>query len=277
MATTTPNFGWAVPTSTDLVKDGAVAIETLGDSIDASLVDLKGGTTGQVLAKASGTDMDFTWTAIDPLVILDAKGDLITATAADTPARLAVGTNGQTLVADSTAATGLKWATASSGLTLISSSSFSGVSSQSFNSVFSSTYLNYKVVLRIHHETTNASDLRFRYRDAGTDVTTGYRSALYELSDVGTLAATTGATTYVDMGDLQGSSIARSGYDITLYGPFAGNSRQPFSYTGWSGTTKIYWGGGDNLTSTASDYDGFTLYTPTGNIAGEIRIYGLAN
>jgi len=61
MATTTPNFGWAVPTSTDLVKDGAVAIETLGDSIDASLVDLKGGTTGQVLAKASNTDMDFTW------------------------------------------------------------------------------------------------------------------------------------------------------------------------------------------------------------------------
>ena len=63
MATTTPNFGWAVPTSTDLVKDGAVAIETLGDSIDASLVDLKGGTTGQVLAKASGTDMDFSWVA----------------------------------------------------------------------------------------------------------------------------------------------------------------------------------------------------------------------
>jgi hypothetical protein len=64
MATTTPNFGWAVPTSTDLVKDGAVAIETLGDSIDASLVDLKGGTTGQVLAKATGTDMDFTWTTV---------------------------------------------------------------------------------------------------------------------------------------------------------------------------------------------------------------------
>lgn len=37
MATTTPNYGWAVPTSTDLVKDGATAIETLGDSIDASM------------------------------------------------------------------------------------------------------------------------------------------------------------------------------------------------------------------------------------------------
>ena len=115
MATTTPNFGWPVPTSSDLVKNGATAIEGLGDAIDASLLDLKGGTTGQVLAKASGTDMDFSWTAIDPLVILDAKGDLITATAADTPARLAVGTNGQTLVADSTAATGLKWATPSGG------------------------------------------------------------------------------------------------------------------------------------------------------------------
>ncbi len=61
MATTTPNFGWTVPTSTDLVKDGATAIETLGDSIDASMVDLKGGTTGQVLSKASNTDMDFSW------------------------------------------------------------------------------------------------------------------------------------------------------------------------------------------------------------------------
>jgi len=61
MATTTPNFGWSVPTSTDLVKDGATAIETLGDSIDASLVDLKGGTTGQYLTKTTNTDMDFTW------------------------------------------------------------------------------------------------------------------------------------------------------------------------------------------------------------------------
>lgn len=116
MATTTPNFGWPVPTSTDLVKDGATAIESLGDSIDASLLDLKGGTSGQVLAKNSNTDMDFTWVAQDDSnaiqnAIVDAKGDLIGATAADTPARLAVGTNGQVLTADSTAATGLAWAT----------------------------------------------------------------------------------------------------------------------------------------------------------------------
>lgn len=69
MATVTPNFNWPVPTSTDLVKDGATAIEALGDSIDASMVDLKGGTTGQVLSKASNTDMDFTW-------VTDAAGDI---------------------------------------------------------------------------------------------------------------------------------------------------------------------------------------------------------
>jgi hypothetical protein len=62
MATTTTNFGWDIPQSTDLVKDGATAIATLGQDIDTALVDLKGGTTGQVLAKASATDLDYSWT-----------------------------------------------------------------------------------------------------------------------------------------------------------------------------------------------------------------------
>ena len=114
MATTT-NFGWTTPDDTSLVKDGAAAIRTLGQSIDTSMADLEGGTTGQVLSKASNTDMDFTWVTTDDTnaiqnAIVDAKGDLIAATAADTPARLAVGTNGHVLTADSTAATGIKWA-----------------------------------------------------------------------------------------------------------------------------------------------------------------------
>ena len=113
MATTT-NFGWETPDDTDLVKDGALAMRTLGNAIDASLVDLKGGTTGQVLSKNSNTDMDFTWVTSDDAnaiqnAIVDAKGDLITATAADTPARLAVGNNGETLVADSSASVGLRY------------------------------------------------------------------------------------------------------------------------------------------------------------------------
>jgi hypothetical protein len=127
MATVTPNFNWPVPTSTDLVKDGATAIEALGDSIDGSLVDLKGGTTGQVLSKTSGTDMDFTWVTTDDAnaiqnSIVDAKGDLIAASANDTPARLAVGNNGETLVADSSATTGLRYTGANQQNPILNSS-----------------------------------------------------------------------------------------------------------------------------------------------------------
>lgn len=150
MATTT-NFGWETPDDTDLVKDGAAAMRTLGNSIDTSFVDLKGGTTGQVLAKASGTDLDFSWVAQDDSnaiqnAIVDAKGDLIAATAADTPARLAVGTNGQVLTADSTASTGLKWATASSGgITLLASGSVSGT--QTVLNSISGSYTNLELII----------------------------------------------------------------------------------------------------------------------------------
>ena len=60
MATTT-YFGWQTPDNTDLVKDGASAIRTLGSAIDSSMQYLEGGTTGQILSKTSNTDMAFTW------------------------------------------------------------------------------------------------------------------------------------------------------------------------------------------------------------------------
>jgi hypothetical protein len=135
---TTSNFGWTTPADSDLVKDGAAAIRTLGNGVDASFVDLKGGTTGQVLSKASNTDLDYSWvtpnvgditevqagtgisvaSGTGPIPVVtntvatayDAKGDLIVGTGADTFAKLTVGTNGHTLVADSAEATGLKWA-----------------------------------------------------------------------------------------------------------------------------------------------------------------------
>lgn len=177
MATTTPNFGWPVPTSTDLVKDGATAIEALGDSIDASLLDLKGGTSGQVLSKNSNTDMDFTWVTSDDAnaiqnTIVDAKGDLIAATAADTPARLAVGTNGQVLTADSTAATGLAWAAApsSGGLTLISTTSLT-----STTTTISATLTSYKNVFMLLKmiSASTTTDMKMRMNaDTGSNYST---------------------------------------------------------------------------------------------------------
>jgi len=117
---TSPNFNWPEPDNTDLVKNGALAIRTAVNAIDSSLVDLKGGTTGQVLAKASGTDMDFAWVAQDDAnaiqnTQLTAKGALISAFSSATPATLTVGSNGQVLTADSTTATGLKWETPAAG------------------------------------------------------------------------------------------------------------------------------------------------------------------
>ena len=283
MATTTPNFGWAVPTSTDLVKDGAVAIETLGDSIDASLVDLKGGTTGQVLTKASGTDMDFSWTAVDPLVILDAKGDLITATAADTPARLAVGTNNQVLTADSSTATGLKWATPAAGgssFEFISRTTFSDVASQAFDGVFTSTYQKYYVAFDNFIAATSTDDLQLQFRYAGptTQTTTYYGSiniSAFNANIATTLQSNTSQYTIAPSTGLSTSGSQGSGY---LYFSNVGNSSQRASVISnyiYPPDAQTTMGGGNN--DTARTYTGFLLKSSSTNISGTVTIYGLKN
>jgi hypothetical protein len=115
MANPTNPFSWQMPTASDLVTDLPADFEVFGQAVATSLQDLLGGTTGQVLAKATNTNMDFTWVTPDDAdaiqnSIVDAKGDLVAATAADTPARLAVGANNLFLRANSGAATGLEWA-----------------------------------------------------------------------------------------------------------------------------------------------------------------------
>jgi hypothetical protein len=63
MSNPTSNFGWVMPTSTDLVTDLPADFAVFGQGVDTTMADLKGGTTGQVLSKTSNTDMDFTWVA----------------------------------------------------------------------------------------------------------------------------------------------------------------------------------------------------------------------
>ena len=117
MATTT-NFGWETPDDTDLVKDGAAAIRTALGGVDTSFVDLKGGTTGQVLKKATNTDLDFVWSADSAGMTnpMTTTGDVIYSSSGSTPARLGIGTAGQVLKVNS-GATAPEWGTASSGLT----------------------------------------------------------------------------------------------------------------------------------------------------------------
>jgi hypothetical protein len=69
MANPTTNFGWQMPTSVDLVTDLPADFEVFGQAVDTDFVDLLGGTTGQVLSKASATDLDFTWIEQDDTTI----------------------------------------------------------------------------------------------------------------------------------------------------------------------------------------------------------------
>jgi len=148
MASTT-NYGWTTPDDTALVKDGASAIRSLGTAIDTT-----------VFNNAS---------AGIPKTIVDAKGDLIAATASDTVSRLAVGTNNQVLMADSTAATGLKWGTPAAGsLTLLSTSTMSGTTFTV--SSISQSYTNLLVLIDDYFSNDNERETFIRFNsDSGTN------------------------------------------------------------------------------------------------------------
>jgi hypothetical protein len=114
---TSPIYNWPEPDNTDLVKSGALAIRTLGNAIDTTM----------------GT--------MTPKSIVDAKGDLIAATANDTPARLAVGANGTQLVADSTATTGLRYvATPSASNPILNSAMQVAQRGTTFTNIFTANY-----------------------------------------------------------------------------------------------------------------------------------------
>lgn len=169
MANPTSNFGWQMPTNTDLVKDLPADFEVFGQAVDTSLMDLKGGTTGQVLSKASNTDMDFTWVAQDDSnaiqnALLTTTGDTIYASGASTPARLGIGSTGQVL----TVAGGIpSWATpASGGITLISTTTLTGATI-SLTSI-PQTYRHLQVIVRLWLPATTNVGLRLRLNSDST-------------------------------------------------------------------------------------------------------------
>ena len=153
--------------------------------------------------------------------LLTAKGDLISATAASTVARLAVGTDAQILVADSTASTGLKWATPSSP---------SFVGCQAINDNFSVSYTQY-ANLAIPFASADKFDTN-GFHDPATNKTritipTGY-TGKYLFTFTGFLGT---QNTYANAQPYINGAAYKDYYSFQFYTSFSGTANGRFAST----------------------------------------------
>jgi len=206
MATTTPNYGWTVPTSTDLVKDGATAIETLGDAIDASM-------------------------------------------------NTALGTK-------------------KAGMVLLNTTSFSAVSSQSINDVFSTTYTNYRIVFNLAFSATTYIGTRMRV--SGTDNSSSqylYASPQFTSGGTSENSFSNGLTT--SFNEMARASVDTTGGVFDFQDPFETKNTLVTGLSMWNRSSTLinsntYFGALKNSTS----YTGFTFFPASGTITGSVSVYG---
>ena len=239
------------------------------------------GSTGDITGVTAGTGISGGGTSGTVTVTnsmataIDAKGDLIGGTGADTFSRLAVGANGTVLTADSAEATGLKWATAggSGGSTLIETQSFSAVSAVNFTSKLSSTYDNYSIIFD-YTSTAADDDCLIRLRSGSTDNSnTTYNRQLLIVQ--GSTVSAARATAQNALTGVMCNSTGRSLGELFLYAPNLAQTTSFIVSNNFPASTisgRYIWG---NFTAN-TQFDGISFIPASGTITGKMSLYGLA-
>jgi hypothetical protein len=248
MATTT-NYSWTTPDDTDLVKDGAAAIRTLGSSVDTTTKALNPSTTLGDIEYRSST--------------------------ANTNTRLGIGTTGQIL----TVAGGVpSWATpavAASGLTLIQRSTFTDVANTSttFDGMFTSTYISYLIEIE-NLGSASGDDTQFVFRQSGASSANHYGNSMKNAYNSATWASTSsnnvGFITICQDGASPTDPLAGQIFVTNTGGKNA--IMNGYVYDSSAGSYHIMYG---NQVA-AGTVTGFLLKSASSNITGTVSVYGLA-
>lgn len=205
--------------------------------------------------------------------LLTTKGDIYAATAAATPDRLGVGANNTVLTADSTTATGLKWATPSSGLTLVKSQTIgSAVSSVTVTDAFSSTYDNYLIIVSGGTGTVAGGYCKLTLGST----TTGYYQAGYYMFYGST---TLTGNVLNNAAQWEGSYFSANNHSarIFLENPYL-TKYTVFHNEYTSADSTTYTQRTSGFLNNTTSYTAFTLTAAGGTVSGgTIRVYGFQN
>jgi hypothetical protein len=165
------------------------------------------------------------------------------------------------------------YAPSTPGLTLINTTSFSGVTSQSINNVFSATYDNYRVVLS-SGSNSNTANIDFRFRVSGADnSTSNYFMQRSIVNQTGSASASSnnGTTSFTLSSNTAGVPLVSHSMDILT--PFANNFTHIFGsgFSDVSGFGTRFYGGAFNG---STSFTGFSLINSSGNFSGTVTVYG---
>jgi hypothetical protein len=205
---------------------------------------------------------------------LTTKGDVYTYSTTD--ARLAVGTNGQYLSADSTAATGLKWVTAGgAGLVLLSSGSFTTASAVSLaNDTFSSTYRNYRLIVNFTCTSSNYFTLRLRAGgadDSNNNYSSTYAYFYYGSNGISADDRAAGATSWSRMGYTETSGEHNGVFDI-----FQPQEAKQTNISGLYNRSTVGCNTAFGYKGDTTQFDSLSLIPAAGTITGTYSVFGYA-